>query len=578
MKSSAPAGAVVRTGAYPELTTTAVFVGYFLGAIIAVSIGYAALILGFSIEGSELAAILGFAILRGMLRRNSIIENNIVQTIASGVNGASSGMMFSVPAIFLLGFGDRFDPVILTFGCIAGAFLGIAFIIPLRKHMIDYERLTYPGGVAVATILKSPGAGVRKAVILLVAALISAGVHFGTIQTGVSDWNLGVLIGMPEYMNGIWYLSLMTVGVGFIAGRGGIAFIIGGFVAYWFLSPLLSVMGAFPLDAAGETINQPGPLRLLLYRPLGIGMLIGGAIMGVILASPLIVSAIKSMKKAAQVETDASADEMPIKLLYFAVGGAAILLCVMAVTSAESVSIVSGMGMALLGTLWIWMAGIILAEAIGRTNWSPLSGMTLVGITLLIVLTQAFGMGRDDSIIAALMVGAAMCVAMSQATDLMLDLKTGYLVGATPRMQQIGQFAGAWLGPIVVIFVIFALNEAYTLGSERLPAPQAQALASTIDGIMGGDVPVQKYAAGAILGGILSIVMGGLGITVGLGFYLPFNIVLTYSLGTLSRELADRFKGKTWAEQVGIPVAAGLIVGEALVGVGDAILAVLTAT
>ena len=561
---------------YPELTWVALIVGWIIGCVIAVSIGYAALILGFSIEGSELAAILGFGILRGMLRRKSIIENNIVQTIASGVNGAASGMMFSVPAIFLLGFGDKFDPVLLTFGCIAGAFLGIAFIIPLRKHMIDYERLTYPGGVAVATILKSPGAGVRKAVILVAAALASAVVHFTTIKTGVSNWDLGALIGMPEYMNGIWYLSLMTIGVGFIAGRGGIAFIIGGFVAYWFLSPMLSMMGAFPTDAAGETINQPGPLRLLLYRPFGIGMLIGGAIMGVILASPLIVSAVKSMQKAAQVETGASKDEMPIKMLYFAVVGAAILLCVMAAASAESVGLGRGIGMALLGTLWIWMAGIILSEAIGRTNWSPLSGMTLVGITLLIILTQAFGMERSDSIIAALMVGAAMCVAMSQATDLMLDLKTGYLVGATPRMQQIGQFAGAWLGPIVVIGVIFVLNESHGLGSDKLPAPQAQALASTIDGIMGGDVPTQKYAAGAVMGGILSAMMGGLGITVGLGFYLPFNIVLTYSLGTLGRELSDRIKGQTWSEEVGIPIAAGLIVGEALVGVGDALSIVLS--
>jgi putative OPT family oligopeptide transporter len=563
---------------YPELTWIAVGVGWFLGVIIAVSIGYAALILGFSIEGSELAAILGFGILRGVLRRRSIIENNIVQTVASGVNGASSGMMFSVPAIFLLGYGDRFDPILLTFGCIAGAFLGIAFIIPLRKHMIDYERLTYPGGVAVATILKSPGAGVRKAVILVAAALVSATVHVISLKTGVSNWNLGALIGLPEYMNGIWYLSLMTIGVGFIAGRGGIAFIIGGFVAYWFVSPLLSVTGAFPLNEAGELINTPGDLRLLLYRPLGIGMLIGGAIMGVILAAPLILSAIKSMQKAASVETGVATEEMPIKLLYIAVIGAAVLLSVMAVTAVESMTLMGGISMALLGTLWIWMAGIILSEAIGRTNWSPLSGMTLVGITLLIIVTQAFGMERSDSIVAAIMVGAAMCVAMSQATDLMLDLKTGYLVGATPRMQQIGQFAGAWLGPIVVIFVIFALNEAYTLGSERLPAPQAQALASTIDGIMGGDVPTQKYVAGAILGGILSVVMGGLGITVGLGFYLPFNIVLTYSLGTLSRELADRFKGKTWAEQVGIPIAAGFIVGEALVGVGDAIRHILMAT
>lgn len=561
---------------YPELTWTAVVVGWFLGIIIAVSIGYAALILGFSIEGSELAAILGFGILRGLLRRKSIIENNIVQTIASGVNGASSGMMFSIPAIFILGYGDRFDPVIMTFGCIAGAFLGIAFIIPLRKHMIDFERLTFPGGVAVATILKSPGAGVHKAVILLAAALVSALLQVVSQATGVANWDLGSLIGLPPYMNGIWYLSLLTIGVGFIAGRGGVAFIIGGFVAYWFLSPMLSLTDSFPLDAAGRAISEPDQLRILLYRPLGIGMLIGGAVMGVALALPLIISAVSAMQKSASTRTAASGDEMPIRLLYVAIVGAAIVLSIIAITSVESVGIVRGIGMALLGTLWIWMSGIILSEAIGRTNWSPLSGMTLIGITMLIILTH--GMERGDSIVAAIMVGAATCVAMSQATDLMLDLKTGYLVGATPRMQQWGQFIGAWLGPIVVIGVIFVLHEAFTLGSERLPAPQGQALASMIDGIMGGDVPTEKYAAGAVLGAILSAVIGGLGITVGLGFYLPFNIVLTYALGTLARELADRFKGRSWSDNVGIPIAAGLIVGEALVGVGYAIKYVVFAT
>jgi putative OPT family oligopeptide transporter len=561
--------------AYPELTWTAVIVGWFLGVIIAISIGYAALILGFSIEGSELAAILGFGILRGILRRKSIIENNIVQTIASGVNGASSGMMFSVPAIFILGYGDKFDPVLLTFGCIAGAFLGIAFIIPLRKHMIDFERLTYPGGVAVATILKSPGAGVQKAIILLGAAAVSAGVHIFTQQTNFTDWNLGAVVGLPDYMNGIWYISLLTIGTGFIAGRGGVAFIIGGFVAYWFLSPMLSATGAFPLDAAGAAISDPGQLRLMLYRPLGIGMLIGGAIMGVALALPLIISAVRSMQNATKVESGVSSDEMPIKMLYIAIVGATVVLAFIAITSVEAVGLLRGIGMALLGTLWIWMSGIILSEAIGRTNWSPLSGMTLIGITLLIILTR--GMERGDSIVAAIMVGAATSVAMSQATDLMLDLKTGYLVGATPRMQQMGQFIGAWLGPIVVIGLIFVLQEAYTLGSERLPAPQGQALASMVEGIMGGDVPTQKYMAGAVLGGLLSAVIGGLGITVGLGFYLPFNIVLTYSLGTLSRELVDRYKGKSFSENVGIPIAAGLIVGEALIGVGYAIKYVLAA-
>jgi len=571
-KQVSTTGPITR-GAYPELTPHAVIVGYFLGVVLAVSIGYASLKLGFSIEGSELAAILGFGILRGLLRRRSIIENNITQTVASAVNGASSGMMFSVPAIFILGYGTEFNPYVLTFGAIAGAFLGIAFIIPLRKQMIDYERLTYPGGVAVASILKSPGAGISKAMLLIGAMLVSGVVHFISIYNGVEYWPLFEQLGLPEYLNGTWYLSLMTVGVAFIAGRGGLAFIVGGFVCYWVLAPLLDVTGMFPTDAStGAAITDPNQLRLMLFRPTGIGMLIGGAIVGVMFALPLIKSAIKSMQSSAKTESAMSKDEMPIKLLYFAIVGAAILLGVMAVTSAEQVGLVRGLMMAVLGTLWIWMAGIILSEAIGRTNWSPLSGMTLIAVTLLIMITQTFGgMDTAQAIVAAVTVGAATCVAMSQATDLMLDLKTGYLVGATPRQQQLGQFFGAWLGPIVIIILIFTLGEAYKFGSDELPAPQGQALASMIEGITGGNIPSEKYLAGALLGGLLSLLQAGLGITVGLGFYLPFDIVLTYAIGTLLREIVDRTKGKNWSESKGIPIAAGLIVGEALVGVGKAV-------
>lgn len=577
MHEGATAGGVVRTGAYPELTTTAVLVGYFLGAIIAVSIGYASLILGFSIEGSELAAILGFAILRGMLRRSSIIENNIVQTVASAVNGASSGMMFSVPAIFILGYGNDFNPVLITFGAIAGAFLGIGFIIPLRKQMIDYERLTYPGGVAVATILKSPGAGIRKAVYLLSAAILAGALHFVSQTTGVEYWDLGAAIGLPDYMNGVWYLSLLTIGVGYIAGKGGVAFIIGGYVCYWLLAPMLDGFNLFPSDpSSGAVMRDPEALRLMLFRPVGIGMLIGGAVAGVAMAFPMIVSAIRSMQDAAKSGASLSRDEMPIKLLYVAIGGAAVLLAVMAILSTEKMGIGRGLLMALVGTLWVWIAGVILSEAIGRTNWSPLSGMTLIAVTILIFISSGLG-DTKAAIVSAVMVGTAACVAMSQATDLMLDLKTGYLVGATPRMQQLGQFLGAWLGPILIIVLIFVLHEAYGLGSDKLPAPQGQALASMIEGITGGDVPLQKYLAGAGLGALLSVFQPGLGITVGLGFYLPFAIVLTYSIGTVLRLLSDWKLGHGYAESVGIPVAAGLIVGEALVGVGFAIHMILGA-
>jgi putative OPT family oligopeptide transporter len=572
-----PDGPLTR-GAYPELTPHAVIIGYFLGAIIAVSIGYASLKLGFSIEGSELAAILGFGILRGVLRRRSIIENNIVQTVSSAVVGASSGLMFSVPAIFILGYGYEFNPYVLTFGAIAGAFLGIAFIIPLRKQMIDFERFTYPGGVAVASILKSPGAGIQKAILLVGAAFAAALVYIVTdgANFDLFGWINGVAGSeiLPPYLNGVWYLSLLTVGVGFIAGRGGVAFIIGGYVCYWILAPLLDFGGFLPV-VDGIMVTDPGVLRTTLFRPTGIGMLIGGAVVGVTFAFPLIKSAVGSMQSSAKTESAISRDEMPIKLLYLAVGGAAILLLIMAITSAKEVGFVRGLMMAGFGTLWIWMAGIILSEAIGRTNWSPLSGMTLIAVTILIMITQSFGgMDTQPAVIASIMVGAAVCVAMSQATDLMLDLKTGYLVGATPRLQQVGQFMGAWLGPILIIVLIFVLDKAFGLGSDELPAPQGEVLASLVTGITGGDVPTEKYVGGALLGGLLTALQGGLGITVGLGFYLPFNIVLTYSLGTLLREISDRKMGKVWSESSGIPIAAGFIVGEALVGVGFAVVAV----
>jgi putative OPT family oligopeptide transporter len=552
----------VRHGPYPELTLPAVAVGYVLGILIAISIGYAALILGFSIEGSELAAILGFGILRGVMRRSSIVENNINQTIASAVNGASAGMMFSVPALFILGYTD-FSPSLMVLGCIAGAFLGIAFIIPLRKQMIDYERLAYPGGIAVAAILRSPGAGVRKAVWMLSGAAASALLHLWSQLSGIGNVDLGALVGMPTYMNGVWYISLLTVGTAFLAGRGGIFFVVGGYVCYWVLAPLLAATGRLP------TVD-PGELRSLLFRPVGIGMLIGGALTGIALALPLVVSAVRSMQSAARTKSTLSADEMPIKLLYGGVAGAFVVLFVIAIRSTVEIGVVRGGVMAVLGTLWIWVAGVVLSECIGRTNWSPLSGMTLIGITLFIFV--ASGIGTRATIVSSILVGAAMCVAMAQATDLMLDLKTGYLVGASPRMQQFGQFLGAWLGPIVVMTLIFVLHQAYGIGSERLPAPQGQALASVAQGILEGNVPVHKYLAGAGLGAVLSASgIGGLGILVGLGFYLPFNIVLTYTIGTLLRLFSDWKLGRRFSEDVGVPVAAGLIVGEALVGVGFAL-------
>ena len=437
--------------------------------------------------------------------------------------------------------------------------------------MIDFDRLAYPGGIATAQIIKAPGAGVRKAILLCGAALVSAGFYFVTQVTGFENWNVGSALGWPEYMNGIYFLSLLTIGTAYLAGKGGFWFVIGGYVCYWFLAPLLSAKGLLPtpqvLEEVGHGVAEH--LRLTLFRPLGIGMIVGGALTGIVLALPLVKSAIGSMRAAARTSSVVSRDEMPIHLLYKAIGGAFVLLAVLAVFSVQQIEPWRAVLMALLGTLWIWVAGVILSECIGRTNWSPLSGMTLIGVTILIFV--ASGLDDRSTVIASIFVGAAMCVAMSQATDLMMDLKTGYLVGAIPRKQQIAQFMGTWLGPILVMALIVVLHKAYGMGSDQIPAPQGTALASVIQGILGGDVPMDKYLSGAGLGALLSASgIGGVGVMVGLGFYLPFNIILTYTLGTLLRIATDRFIGRSFADDTGIPVAAGLIVGEALIGVGFA--------
>ena len=276
--------------------------GYGLGILIAVSIGYLSLILGFSIEGSELAAILGFGILRGLMRRNSIIENNINQTIASAVNGASAGMMFSVPALFILGITD-FNIPLLVLGCIAGGILGIAFIIPLRKQMIDFNRLAFPGRHRRGDHPQVAGGGDPQGLAAGGRRPGGALVHFISLKTGVENCDLGVVLGLPEYMNGIWYLSLLTVGVAFLAGKGGFFFVVGGYVCYWFLAPIMSASGILPTpprwQASGTSIADY--LRLTLFRPTGIGMLIGGALTGIVLALPLVVSAIRSMQRRGEV-------------------------------------------------------------------------------------------------------------------------------------------------------------------------------------------------------------------------------------------------------------------------------------
>ncbi|MEO1528919.1 MAG: OPT/YSL family transporter [Planctomycetota bacterium] len=574
-----------RRGDYPEFTWVAILVGWAIGIVLTVSVAYASLMLGFSIEGSELAAILGWGILRGVLRRTSIVENNINQTIASAVNGASSGIMFSVPALLILSKQDRFAELaeinqpLLILAAITGCIVGLCFVIPLRKQMIDFDRLAYPGGIAVATILKSPGAGVRKAVLLLGGVGIAAICQLFVLRFmgNDHDWHAGQVFGLPSMLNIVFYISIMTVGVGYLSGKGGFWFGAGGFFCYFVLSPILSQFAG--ADVAAMT-TEPETMRGTLYRPTGIGMLIGAALGGIAAALPMILSALGSLRGASDRSGGdvAKKDELPIWLLYLMIGIGSVVMLWIAWTVADGqISLTKAILMTALGVCWMWVAGVIVAECIGRTNWSPLSGMTLIAVTLLIFAIKG-GTDTMTTIKVSMIVGAAVCLAISQASDIMLDLKSGYLVGGVPRRQQIAQFIGTWIGPLIVVWLMLLLHQADIgaggtgLGSDSLPAPQAKALATTIEGIVTGDVPAYRYTAGAGMGLLLALSgLGGIGVLVGLGFYMPFSIVLTYTLGNLLRVVSDATAGKRFGYEVGVPIAAGLIVGEALVNVGNAV-------
>lgn len=575
----------VRTGEYPEFSWVAIVVGWGIGSLLTVSVAYASLVLGFSVEGSELAAILGWGLLRGVLRRTSIVENNINQTIASAVNGASSGIMFSVPALLILAKKEPFAELaninypLLILASITGCILGLCFVIPLRKQMIDFDRLAYPGGVAVATILKSPGAGVRKAMVLLGGMMVAAvlQVMVLVIWKDNPNWPAGQVWGLDPRMNLVFFLSIMTVGVGYLSGKGGFWFGAGGFICYFLLSP---VLGAYAGDEVAQLTLDPDAMRTSLYRPTGIGMLIGAAIGGILGALPMILSALGSLKNAGQREGGdaATRDEMPIALLYVMIAiGSLMLMFVAWFESGGEVAFWRILLMTAVGVGWIWIAGVIVAECIGRTNWSPLSGMTLIAVTVLIVALRG-GANTITTIQTSIMVGAGVCLAVSQASDMMLDLKSGYLVGGIPRRQQIAQFIGTWLGPPIAIGVMLLLhyNTEGGLGSPALPAAQGSALASVVESLVDGNVPAYRYTAGAGLGLILALSgLGGIGVLVGLGFYMPFSIVLTYSIGNVLRVISDRVKGKQFGYEVGVPFAAGLIVGEALINVFHAIYQVL---
>jgi putative OPT family oligopeptide transporter len=566
---------------YREISFAAVVLGIIQGIIMTGAFVYAGLRLGFSIGGSTIAAIMGFALLKGVLKKGTICENNINQTIASGINTTGGGIIFTLPVLYLMGFlGKDFSSdwktlVLITCAATAGSFIGVAVIIPLRKQMVDFERLRFPSGTAVSVILKSPGAGAQKAILLVTGCVISGLVAL-LMNCGwlTESWEIGAQLGLPAYTQTAIYLSLMNLGAGLLAGKGGLPFALGGCLAYWFLAPLAVHLGWVPNPAGMDAAALGGFQKDFIYghmlRPLGIGMLIGGAITGAIMALPILKSVFKSLAQTAGARHKGNlADELPIKAIYFAITTAFAFLFLTSFWIEPDLGVTRALLISFAGVTWIALAGMIVAQCTGMTDTSPLSGLSLIAVTLILFLSS-------QKILITVLIGVTVCVATAQCADMMQDLKTGFLIGGIPVKQQIVQLCVAWIGPAIAVATVAILwgygNAQPGFGpGTTLPAPQADALQSMIQGVVSGNAPVEKYITGGLLGAVLSLLpVGGLGVLIGLSMYLPFYITLGYGIGCIINMLLVKVRNIDWVENNVTPLAAGFIVGEAMMGLGYA--------
>ncbi len=239
---------------YRELTWASLVGGTLVGLLLNMGICFAGLQIGFTIVGSTVAAVLGFGLLRGVLRKGSILEVNIFQTVASSVNTVNAGVIFTIPVLFLMDLQEKIDYQALALAVTAGSILGVVMIIPLRKQIIELERLRFPSAVAVAAILKSPGAGVEKAYLLVLGILVSAGVSLGTILSGVDSVDVGQFLGLPAGIHFVFAISLLSFGAGYLAGKPGLAILYGTLLNFWFLIPLCITFGWVPEEFAGTSL------------------------------------------------------------------------------------------------------------------------------------------------------------------------------------------------------------------------------------------------------------------------------------------------------------------------------------
>jgi len=554
-----------------ELTVRSVVLGSIVGLVFGAANAYLALKVGMTISASIPAAVVSMAILRGVMRRGTVLENNMVQTIGSCGESLAAGVVFTIPAFFILGLPISMGTVALI--ALLGGCLGVLMMIPFRRPLIVDEHLTlsYPEGTACAKVLVAGDKGGRLGFMVFLGAgvgalyrLLISGFKIGkeALHWGVSGLK-GASIGAD--------LAPALLAVGYLIGpRVAAVMFAGGILGSLVFSPLIAYIGeGLPglLPPGGELISEmsPGAIRGSYVRYLGAGAVACGGLISLMGVLPTLLAFFgrRPSRGDSAEGNDGGGLDLPKPFVVW--GGIAIILLIWWLP-VFNLSLVGAAMVVIASFLFVGVSSRIVGLIGSSAN--PVSGMTIATLIVTSLVLLNIGFSGREGMWAALTVGALVCVAICMAGDISQDLKTGYLVGASPSRQQIGELIGVVLPAMVMGWVVLALHRAYGIGSEQLPAPQASLMAAIVEGIMEGTMPWGLILMGIALALVVQL-CGVPALPFAIGLYLPLSLTLPIMIGGgLAWWVVRRTGSKAKEEDTGMLYGSGLIAGDALAGLG----------
>ena len=585
-----------------ETSIRAFILGAILSVVLAGANAYLGLFAGMTVSASIPAAVLSMAILK-LFKNSNILENNIVQTAASAGESLAAGVIFTFPALVLMGYWSEFNYLETSLIALCGGVLGVLFTIPLRSALIVEQDLKFPEGVATAEVLKTGEKGGDSVKYLIWGGLVGAAIKF--IEAGFKLWRgtaeAGAITGGKLFTYAGVNLSPALIAVGYIVGFHIASLVfIGGVISWWIAIPIYVAVNGVPEGV--DAVSLGGEIWSSQIRYLGVGAMVVGGVWALVSLRSSIGFALKNglaaLKQGSQRMTDAIRTEQdtPMSWVIIAIGAMIVPVFIIYLREIENIPITALMAilMVVAGFLFSAVAGYM-AGLVGSSN-NPISGVTIATIlTASLILLALLGSGAEKGPAAAIMIGAVVCCAAAIAGDNMQDLKAGYILGATPYRQQIMQMIGVIAAAFVLPLILQLLHTAYGFGPateaqpDSLTAPQATLMESVARGVFDGDLPWTMVFIGAAIG-VLIIILDTIQerrgsfrlpvLAIAVGLYLPFELDSAIWVGGVIALLVSYYqkrhrpadgtdleKAKQRSDQTGLLLASGLITGEALIGI-----------